>query len=196
MYYITKDFDFCYGHRVWTQKLDAELSVNQPCKCRHLHGHQGKITIKLETEILENNMVTDFHHLNWFKGWVDSHFDHKMILDSRDPLLSTLLKGIWGKLDDPVYWIEDSIPTNEHGAIFYTPNLATLSKENLDTATKEFLEGICIVNFVPTSESLSRFFYTRIQAVITKNREAFGKHVQISSVVFQETPKTSASYAA
>ena len=94
MWQITKHFDFCYGHRVHTQELDAELSCNSPCKCRHLHGHQGKLEISLSANRLNNGMVTDFHHLNWVKPWIDQYFDHKMILDKKDPYLKSLLKGI------------------------------------------------------------------------------------------------------
>lgn len=199
MYSITKDFEFCYGHRVWTQALNKELAVNDQCKCRHLHGHQGKITIKLEADTLENNMVTDFHHLNWFKVWLDQYFDHKMILDANDPLLNVLLKGVWGTLDEYTCW-EGHPVQNEYvdAAMFYTPNLRTLlsNDTNLQAHEKEFIEGLCIVNFVPTSESLSKFFFIRIQDRINLMQEAFGQHVKINSVVFQETPKTSASFTA
>lgn len=201
MHNITKDFDFCYGHRVWTQKLNAELSVNQPCKCRHLHGHQGKITIKLEAETLENGMVTDFHHLNWFKVWLDDFFDHKMILDFKDPLLIDLLHNVYGSVDDPRCW-----STHHHllepEAQFYTPNMNTL-RNNTGEFPKpiaqhqlEFLEGLCVVNFIPTSENLSRFFFIHVEEEVRRLQEAFGFHVMARSVTFQETPKTSATFSA
>ena len=44
---ISKAFDFCYGHRVWSQTLDAEFALDGCLSCRHLHGHQGKIIIHL-----------------------------------------------------------------------------------------------------------------------------------------------------
>ena len=34
---IDKQIDFCYVHRVWTQNLDAKFSIDDLCKCRHLH---------------------------------------------------------------------------------------------------------------------------------------------------------------
>ena len=34
---IDKQIDFCFGHRVWTQNLDAKFSIDDLCKCRHLH---------------------------------------------------------------------------------------------------------------------------------------------------------------
>ena len=88
---ISKEFDFCYGHRVWSQTLNPEFSLDSCLKCRHLHGHQGKILVYLEADELHNGMVTDFKHLNWFKQFIDDVLDHKFILDVNDPLFSTLL---------------------------------------------------------------------------------------------------------
>lgn len=31
MYKITKDFNLCLGHRVWSQELDADLSEGTVC---------------------------------------------------------------------------------------------------------------------------------------------------------------------
>ena len=59
--------------------------------CRHLHGHQGKIIVFLQSNELKNGMVTDFHHLNWFKLFLDNTLDHKFIIDIHDPLFATLL---------------------------------------------------------------------------------------------------------
>ena len=42
---ISKEFALDYGHRVWVQKLDEELSCGHACVCRHLHGHQMKLLI-------------------------------------------------------------------------------------------------------------------------------------------------------
>jgi len=64
---ISKQFDFCYGHRVWSQELNPEYSLDDCLMCRHLHGHQGKVLVHMESEKLKNGMVTDFKHLNWFK---------------------------------------------------------------------------------------------------------------------------------
>ena len=88
---ISKEFDFCYGHRVWSQTLNTEFSLDGCLKCRHLHGHQGKILVYLEASELKDGMVTDFKHLNWFKQFIDDVLDHKFILDVNDPLFSTLL---------------------------------------------------------------------------------------------------------
>ena len=88
---ISKQFDFCYGHRVWSQELNPEYSLDDCLMCRHLHGHQGKVLVHMESEKLENGMVTDFKHLNWFKKFLDDAIDHKFIIDINDPLFPTLL---------------------------------------------------------------------------------------------------------
>ena len=62
---ISKEFEFCYGHRVWSQTLNTEFSLDGCLKCRHLHGHQGKILVYLEASELNDGMVTDFKHLTY-----------------------------------------------------------------------------------------------------------------------------------
>ena len=45
---ISKEFDFCYGHRVWSQTLNIDFSLDACLKCRHIHGHEGKVIVYLE----------------------------------------------------------------------------------------------------------------------------------------------------
>lgn len=91
MWQISKSFDFCYGHRVWAQELNPEFSNNKKCSCRHLHGHNGTVTINLEATKLDNQgMVTDFGNLSWFKTWLKNYVDHKFILDINDPLFESM----------------------------------------------------------------------------------------------------------
>lgn len=98
---IDKQFDFCYGHRVWSQKLEGSFceSGDTRCKCRHLHGHQGKVHVFLESEELERGMVTDFKHLGWLKNFLDDNLDHKFILDLNDPLFDNIVNGRWSSVE-------------------------------------------------------------------------------------------------
>jgi len=86
---IDKSFDWCYGHRVWSQELNAEFTADEgTClACRHLHGHQGKLKVMLEGDELERGMVTDFKHLGWMKNFIDDVLDHKFIMYINDPLI-------------------------------------------------------------------------------------------------------------
>ena len=82
MYRVSKSVSFCYGHRL----LDYEG------KCRHLHGHNARAVITLESKTLDaRGMVEDFSGLKqlvW--GWLDSEIDHTLLLHRDDPLLPAL----------------------------------------------------------------------------------------------------------
>lgn len=168
---ISKSFDFCYGHRVWSQELNAEFALDTCLKCRHLHGHQGKVVIYLKSEVLENSMVTDFKHLNWFKAFIDDVLDHKFIIDINDPLFETLLPHYANK--------KDLIKFEQN---YYRVDLNKIAQE--PNHIKEMYEGYVIVDFVPTSEQLCAWFLILIQ----KKMDKLG--VKVSKVEFLETPKS------
>jgi len=168
---ISKEFDFCYGHRVWSQQLNAEFSLSGCLACRHLHGHQGKIIIFLQSDKLENGMVTDFNHLNWFKLFLDSTLDHKFIIDIHDPLFETLL---------PHFKDKKNLLPHESG--YQTPDLNFIKDE--PSHIFEMYEGYIIVDFVPTSENIS----TWLMGIIQKKMSKLG--VEVSHVEFLETPKS------
>lgn len=98
-YIIDKQFDTCYGHRVFTQTLNTSFTEKgHTCAaCRHLHGHQGRIHIFLESDTLNpNGMVEDFVHLGWFKNFVDDTIDHKFIVSRDDPMFERIVGGTIG----------------------------------------------------------------------------------------------------
>ena len=99
MYTVTREIHFCYGHRL----------LNYRGKCRHLHGHNGKLEIELAAGELDRlGMVRDFGEIKQkIQGWIDANLDHKMILSKRDPALPLLRK-----LGEPLYVI-DANPTAE-----------------------------------------------------------------------------------
>jgi 6-pyruvoyltetrahydropterin/6-carboxytetrahydropterin synthase len=168
---ITKQFDFCYGHRVWSQELNPEFSIDACLMCRHLHGHQGTILIHLESQNLHNGMVTDFKHLNWFKSFLDDTLDHKFIIDSHDPLFETLLPHF-----------KDKKHLIIHPQGYKTVDFALLQDEPLHI--HEMYQGYVIVDFIPTSENISAW----LLGIIAKKMEPLG--VKVSHVEFFETPKS------
>ena len=168
---ISKEFDFCYGHRVWSQTLNQEFSIDGCLACRHLHGHQGKIVIYLKSDKLENGMVTDFNHLNWFKQFLDDTLDHKFIIDISDPLFETML---------PHYKDKDNLYI--HPENYRTPNLNCIKNEPIHIY--EMYEGFIIVDFVPTSENISAWL---LQIVQKKMMEI---NITVSRIEFFETPKS------
>jgi len=111
MYRITRQFHFCYGHRL----------LNYEGKCRFLHGHNGLVEITLEGERLdERGMLRDFGDIKAsVQQWVDENLDHRMLLRRDDPAVQPLLE-----LDEPLVLL-DVNPTAENIArIIYEQSLA------------------------------------------------------------------------
>lgn len=168
---ISKEFDFCYGHRVWSQELDKEFSLDSCLACRHLHGHQGKIIIHLESTELTAGMVTDFNHLNWFKQFLDDTIDHKFIIDSNDPLFDTML---------PYCAKQKNLISMSNN--FKIPDLNLLKDK--PHYIYEMYEGYIIVDFVPTSENISAWFMQIVQEKMNKF------NVKVVKIEFHESPKS------
>ena len=168
---ISKQFDFCYGHRVWSQELNVDYALDDCLMCRHLHGHQGKILVHMESDTLQNGMVTDFKHLNWFKKFLDDTIDHKFIIDINDPLYSTLL---------PFYKDKKNLHTMPQN--YQIPDLTLIKNEPL--CVQEMYEGFIIVDFVPTSENLSAWLLKIVQDKMSK----IG--IKVSHLEYFETPKS------
>jgi 6-pyruvoyltetrahydropterin/6-carboxytetrahydropterin synthase len=84
MFRVTREIHFCYGHRL----------LNYEGKCRHLHGHNGKVVITLEGEHLDElGMVMDFSRIKRVVSrWIDETLDHTMLLHRDDPVLPLLLE--------------------------------------------------------------------------------------------------------
>ena len=99
MHKVTKSLQFCYGHRL----------MDYNGKCRHLHGHNGKVEIELEADKLDSlGMVRDFTEVKEVIGiWLDTELDHKMCLRKDDPILPILRE-----MKEPVY-LFDINPTAE-----------------------------------------------------------------------------------
>ena len=100
MYRVTREIDFCYGHRL----------LNYEGKCRYLHGHNGRAVIAIQSPQLdERGMVMDFSEIKRVVStWIDENLDHRMILRSDDPAVPFLKK-----LGEPVYLL-DVNPTAEN----------------------------------------------------------------------------------
>ena len=82
MYRVTKEIHFCYGHRL----------LDYAGKCRHLHGHNGRAVIALESPKLDAlGMVMDFTVIKQVLGkWIDDQLDHRMLLHRDDPIIPEL----------------------------------------------------------------------------------------------------------
>ena len=100
MFTIMREIHFCYGHRL----------LNYDGKCKHLHGHNGKVEIELRAQALDAlGMVMDFTELKrQVQTWIDSELDHKMLLCKDDPLVPLLRER-----KEPMVLL-DSNPTAEN----------------------------------------------------------------------------------
>jgi len=178
MWNISKEFSFCYGHRVWSQSLNPEFSLDDNLICRHLHGHQGKLKVYLQSDNLKSGMVSDFKHLNWLKKFIDDELDHRFILDVNDPLYPSLLRDFYknGK----------AINLISHKQEYQTVDISSL--DNPNDATIEMYDSYVLVDFVPTSENISEWIY-KIASEKMKKLD-----VKVSKVEFFETPKTCSAF--
>ena len=100
MFRVTREIDFCYGHRL----------LNYDGKCRHLHGHNGRAVIVIESEKLDDRgMVLDFSDIKQVVSrWIDENLDHRMILHRHDPAVAAL-----EQLGEPLFLV-DFNPTAEN----------------------------------------------------------------------------------
>ena len=100
MFQVSREIDFCYGHRL----------LNYEGKCRHLHGHNGRVVITIESPQLDaRGMVLDFSDIkDVVSRWIDEELDHRMLLRRDDPVVP-LLEG----LGEPMH-LMDVNPTAEN----------------------------------------------------------------------------------
>src|SRR3989338_253996 len=99
MFQVTRMIHFSYGHRL----------LQYEGKCRHLHGHNGKVEIELSQETLDAcGMVVDFDEIKrTIQTWINEELDHKMLLRKNDPAVPAL-----SQLGEPLYLMDDN-PTAE-----------------------------------------------------------------------------------
>ena len=100
MFRVTRQIDFCYGHRL----------LNYDGKCKYLHGHNGRAVIAIESATLDDRgMVLDFSDIKRVVSrWIDENLDHCMLLHRDDPAVPALRT-----LGEPMF-LMDSNPTAEN----------------------------------------------------------------------------------
>jgi 6-pyruvoyltetrahydropterin/6-carboxytetrahydropterin synthase len=100
MYRVSRQIDFCYGHRL----------LNYDGKCKYLHGHNGRAVIVIESDVLDHRgMVLDFSDIKRVVStWIDANLDHRMILHREDPAVPALQQ-----LSEPLFLVDQN-PTAEN----------------------------------------------------------------------------------
>lgn len=190
MYCIDKEFHWEMGHRVWSQKLNTEFSIDGACICRNLHGHSYRGKIGISASSLNNGMVTDFKHLNFVKEIIDTYLDHKFMIDRNDPLFNTIFAEYENiaKTPECAYTIKDF-----HGFFKYVdaPHLGEIFR--FQPEELEHIESFVVVDFVPTSENICKFLYEIIEFKMSEFLAEQGAKLEF--VELWETPKSHCRYS-
>lgn len=174
MFEISKEFEFCYAHRVWKQELCPTHALRSDKPCRSIHGHNAIVKVVLVGEDLDkSDMLTDFHNLAWFKKFLDSKLDHKLILDFQDPALHVLFQD---------YQLQDSETAEGVTSININDDMSSLFTE--------LYGGLALVDFCPTSEQFAKFF----AELVEEKMKEFSNVISVR-VEFKETPKSNAIYS-
>lgn len=97
---VTKEFNFCCSH----------MLSDYDGKCSNLHGHNYKMEVTLEGELLkegnERSMVMDFGTLKSMVNDMIEPWDHALIIDTTDPKQNKLSKFMKDeKLTERIYYI-------------------------------------------------------------------------------------------
>lgn len=89
MFSIEKELRWEMGHRL----------MKHQGKCYNLHGHSYKAFITVSSEKLtDHGMVVDFYHFDPLKKWIDTEWDHGLMLNTEDPYAKILTNGpLWVK---------------------------------------------------------------------------------------------------
>lgn len=188
---ISKEFNFCYAHRVFVQKLREDFcSVGDTqCKCRFPHGHQGLVRITVRgNELNQQNMLCDFKELGFVNDFLDRYLDHKCLVGRDDPLFRMLVTNyiLEAQLLNDIDIGE--VPITMRGCETVAAHIIDTSRID-DSPLKEYLDGIVIVDLVPTSEALAEWIFKLAQEKLSH----IG--VQVGQVDWEETPKSRATYS-
>lgn len=112
---VCKSFEIESGH----------MLSKHPGRCRFPHGHSRTIEVVLVSQELdENDMVCDFKALKLALHAIADRFDHALIVNSKDPILSALSEH--PGLRERVVIFQGKDPTTEVLAKHIYEELATL----------------------------------------------------------------------
>ncbi len=153
--------DFSYGHRV----------VGHENKCRHLHGHNGRVHFHCEADpsmepLDKIGRVIDFGEIkSRLCMWIENNWDHKFLAWDNDPVMLRVadLTNVW----DQPYIGGKSGEANEilSGSIVWTP-------------------------FNPTAENMAEYL---VRVIGPQQLEGTG--IILVEVKIEETAKCHASFS-
>ncbi len=102
----TKKIEFDAAHRI----------IGHDSGCQMVHGHRYAVEFTFtSTDLNHMGMVIDFKEIkNRFKNWIDTHWDHNIILHRDDKALGDAIQGYTGQ---KVFYL-DYNPTSENIAYY------------------------------------------------------------------------------
>lgn len=116
MFYIKKRFRFEASHRL----------LNHKGKCNNIHGHNYKVDVYIGSlELDDMGMVIDFGDLSQLKDWINSNWDHSIIINEDDQEIKSLLKNSIFR----IYEMKGN-PTAENMAKFLFEKFSSLLKDD------------------------------------------------------------------
>lgn len=99
-YRVCKAFEIESGH----------MLLKHPGRCRYPHGHTRRVEVVVSRETLDDNdMVCDFKAIKLALEDLLDTFDHALVVNSADPLLTSLRE----ELKERVVVFEGEDPTTE-----------------------------------------------------------------------------------
>ena len=88
MHYSTKH----YGHNIGLSAVFRQPNADHS-HCHLLHGYSLAFTFTFACKELDNkNWVVYFGGLKQLKAWLEDSFDNKLVVDKKDPALSTMIE--------------------------------------------------------------------------------------------------------
>lgn len=106
MYYVEKEFKFEYAHRLF--------HLGHSHKCSNIHGHSGKVKVRIEYDKLNNaGFVIDFNELKFIKDFIDENWDHALMINAEDMSLIKAAEELKTR-----YFIMPSVTSSEEIAKF------------------------------------------------------------------------------
>lgn len=200
MFTISKEFDLDWAHRVYSQKLDQNMTETGHDKncCKNQHGHTGKYIVSLKSKELFEDMVLDYKEMGFVKRIIDTYCDHHTIYCKDDPLITSLilpqLSALHNKVEEQIEL--EQIPELCAGEYqVYRVKLDEKDKQ-LDNCFYQWLDGLLISSFNTTSECLARWMFNLVKQKIDQYNAKYPDRpdVKVASVAYKETPKSTCTY--
>lgn len=191
--------------------------IKPMCRHLHGHRGVIHVFLESDS-LNKQGMVEDFVHLGWFKNFIDNTIDHQFIIDISDPLFEAIVQGkLSGQLElcdgiptGKLTTITKLILPRSNGenrqlpvvpiivpgtdkVVGYkvdTNESCVLGKSDIFVSVleKELYNSFVFVDFVPTSENLSKWLFEIVQEKMSKIGATVVK------LDFFETPKSRSSY--